>query len=202
MAERRGVTDDKLATREPSRVPDAYESEYMRGEGMVVYRDKTRSPWQLHAICGVSAAVLIATAIAAPGGWVGMVFGVTIIAFVWLLFSVLRVTVSQGHVNVQLGLFGPKIPIFAIESVEAVEYDWKDFGGWGIRLNGKGEWMYNLPGDGGRAVRIVWRNRKGKRKVTYVASRANEQLAGAIVRARAALPPGKGVGALPEGELG
>lgn len=193
------MTDDKLAIREASRVPDAYESEYMRGEGTVLYRDKTNSPWQLHAICGVSAAALIGMAIAVPTAWVGAVFAVPIIIMIWLLFSVLRVTVSEGHVNVQLGLFGPKIPIPAIESVEAVEYDWKEFGGWGIRLNSKGEWMYNLPGDGGRAVRIVWRNRKGKRKVTYVASRQSEQLAGTIERARAALPAGKSTPALPEG---
>jgi len=193
------VTDDKLAVREVDRVPDAYESEYMRGEGMVLYRDKTRSPWQLHAICGAVAAMMIGTAIAMPAAWLGSVFGLVIISFVWLLFSVLRVTVSEGHVNVQLGLFGPKIPIPAIESVEALEYDWKEFGGWGIRLNIKGEWMYNLPGDGGRAVRIVWRDRKGKRKVTYVASRNSEQLAATIERALAALPAGQSRAALPEG---
>jgi hypothetical protein len=193
------MTDDKLATREAGRVPDAYENEYMRGEGMVLYRDKTRSPWQLHAICGAPAAGLIITAIVVPGAWLGAVFGLTIITLIWLLFSVLRVTVSEGHVNIQLGLFGPKIPISAIESVEAIEYDWKEFGGWGIRLNSKGEWMYNLPGDGGHAVRIVWRTRKGKRRVTYVASRESEQLATAIERARAALPPGKSTAALSEG---
>lgn len=199
MADRQIVSDDKLATREVGRVPDAYESEYMRGEGMVLYRDKTRSPWQLHAICAASAAVLIGSTIAASTAWPAAVFGLTIIGLVWLLFSVLRVTVSEGHVNVQLGVFGPKIPISAIESVEALDYDWKEFGGWGIRLNVKGEWMYNLPGDGGKAVRIVWRNRKGKRKVTYVASRQNLQLATAIERARAALPAGKSTAALGEG---
>lgn len=191
--------DDKLAIPDAGRTPDAYESEYMRGEGTVLYRDKTRSPWQLHAICGVAAAVLIGSAIAIPAAWVSTAFGLIILAFVWLLFSVLRVTVSEGHVNVQLGLFGPRIPIPAIESVEALAYDWKQFGGWGIRLNAKGEWMYNLPGDGGRAVRIVWRDRKGKRKVTYVASRQNEQLAATIERARAALPAGRANAALPEG---
>lgn len=191
--------DHQLAKLEPGRTPDSYESEYMRGEGMVLYRDKTRSPWQLHAICGTVAAMMIAAAIAAPAAWVGSAFGLLLIGFLWVLFSVLRVTVSEGHVNVQLGLFGPKIPIAAIESVEALEYDWKQFGGWGIRLNSKGEWMYNLPGDGGRAVRLVWRDRKGRRKVTYVASRQSEQLAATIERARAALPAAKLPGALPEG---
>jgi hypothetical protein len=198
------VADDQLATitaPEPAleRPPDPYERDYMRGEGLVLYRDKTSSPWQLHTLFGVIAAGIIAAAILNPGGWVSAALSLPIIATLWLLFSILRVTVSQGHVNVQLGLFGPKIPIAAIESVEALDYDWKQFGGWGIRLNAKGEWMYNLPGDGGRAVKMVWRDRKGRRKVTYVASRQNEQLAATIERARAALPPAKPSEALPEG---
>ena len=193
------MSDDKLATLDSGRPPDPYERDYMRGEGMVLYRDKTASPWQLHTVFGVIAAAIITLAVVLPGGWVSAALGLPIIATLWLLFSILRVTVSQGHVNVQLGLFGPKIPIAAIESVEALAYDWKDFGGWGIRLNAKGEWMYNLPGDGGRAVKMVWRDRKGRRKVTYVASREHEQLAASIESARAALPPGTSNAALPEG---
>jgi len=194
------VSDDReLAPLEPGRLPDPYERDYMQGEGMVLYRDKTSSPWQLHAGFGAIAAVMITLAILVPGGWVSTAIGLPLVGVLWLLFSILRVTVSQGHVNVQLGLFGPKIPIAAIESVEALDYDWKQFGGWGIRLNAKGEWMYNLPGDGGRAVKMVWRDRKGRRKVTYVASRENEQLAAAIERARKALPPGTSTsGALTE----
>lgn len=191
------MTDDnKLATRDASRLPDPYETEYMRGEGMVLYRDKTRSPWQLHAIFGAVATMILVSAIVAPGGWVAAAIGIPVLMLVSLLFSVLRVTVSQGHVNVQLGLFGPRIPIPAIESAEALDYDWKQFGGWGIRVNRQGEWMYNLPGDGGRAVKIIWRDRKGRRKVTYVASREADQVATAIGQARAALPPGKSNAAL------
>jgi hypothetical protein len=194
------VSDDQqLARHEPGRVPDEYEREYMRGEGVVLYRDKTRSPWQLHAVFGAIAAISIAAAIAAPGGWVGAAIALPITGMMWMLFSILRVTVSQGSVNVQLGVFGPRIPIAAIESVEALEYDWKEFGGWGIRMNMKGEWMYNMPGDGGHAVKMVWRDRKGRQRVTYVASRQSEQLAGAIEQARAALPAAKAQAALPEG---
>jgi hypothetical protein len=192
------VSDEQqLAKLDPGRPPDPYEREYMGGEGTVLYRDKTGSPWPLHAVFGAVAAVMIGTAIAVPGAWVGAAIALPITAVLWLLFSVLRVTVSQGSVNVQLGLFGPKIPIAAIESVEALAYDWKEWGGWGIRLNRKGEWMYNLPGDGGRAVKMVWRDRRGRRKVTYVASRESEQLATTIENARQALPAGKDREALP-----
>lgn len=181
------------------RLPDPYEAEYMRGEGLVLYRDKSRAPWPLHAILGVATALMIASAFTAPGAWVGTLISLPIIALTWVLFSVLRVTVSQGHINVQYGLFGPKIPISAIESAEAVEYDWKRFGGWGIRVNTKGEWIYNMPGDGGRAVRVAWRNAKGKQKVTYIGSLESEHLAQQIAKARA-LGPAHEPPALGEGE--
>jgi len=106
----------------------------------------------------------------------------------WMLFAVLRVSVSEDNVNVQYGLFGPKIPISAIESAEAVEYDWKSFGGWGIRVNRKGEWIYNMPGDQGRAVRIAWRDKRGRSRVTYVGSLQSENLASQIAHARALGP--------------
>jgi hypothetical protein len=193
------VTDNKLATQDLDRVPDAYERDYMRGEGTVLYRDKTSS-WQMTAICAAVAAVAIVKMLLAPALWAEGVIGLAILTVVWLLFSVLRVTVSEGHVNIQLGLFGPKIPISAIESAEAVQYDLKGFGGWGIRRNRAGEWLYNLPGDGRRAVRIAWRTRKGKRRVTYVATRESEQLSATIEQARAALPAGKSMAALPKAD--
>jgi hypothetical protein len=170
---------------EARRLPDAYESQYMHGKGMVLYRDKSRAPWPLHAIFGALGLLTIGSAFAGPGAWVGTAVTLPFLLITWLLFSVLRVTVSEGQVNVQYGLFGPKIPIAAIESAEAVEYDWKQFGGWGIRVNRKGEWIYNMPGDRGRAVRIAWRDRKGKAKVTYVGSLESEQLAERIAQARA-----------------
>ena len=192
--------DDQLAViegdSEAGRVPDVYEREYMPGSGTVLYRDKTRSPWQLHAIFGAIAMMVVISTIVAPGGWLGAALTLPLLALVSLLFSVLRVTVSEGRVNVQLGVFGPNIPIPAIESAEHVEYDWKQFGGWGIRVNRKGEWMYNLPGDGGHAVKIVWRDKKGRRKVTYVASRHAAQVTAAIDQARRALPPAQAPKAL------
>lgn len=180
---------EQLAALDASpRTPDAYESEYMRSEGLTLYRDKSRAPWQLHALFGSMTLLSTAAAFTAPGAWIGALGTAGLLAFMWLLFSVLRVSVSEKHVNVQYGLFGPKIPIEAIESAEAIEYDWKSFGGWGIRMNREGEWMYNMPGDGGRAVRIAWRDTKGRARVTYVGSLQSEHLAGQIAQARALGP--------------
>jgi hypothetical protein len=188
--------DDKLAIPDATRLPDAYEEKYMPGEGMVVYRDKSKAPWPLHAIFAALTVASSAAAIA-TAAWGAAAITIAMCGLMWLLFAVLRVTVSEKIVNVQYGLFGPRIPMEAIESAEAVDYDWKQFGGWGIRVNAKGEWMYNMPGDGGHAVKIVWA-KKGKRKVTYVGSLHHERLAAQIQRARAALPAGAQTKALGE----
>lgn len=168
-----------------ARAPDEYERKYMPGEGLVLYRDKSRAPWQIHALFGGSGALAVVPALAF-GQFLAAAFSGSILLLMWMLFSVLRVTVSEGHVNVQYGLFGPRIPIAAIESAEAIRYDWKSFGGWGIRHR-RGEWLYNMPGDGGRAVRIVWRGDQGQRHVTLIGSRNAEELALKILQSRDAL---------------
>jgi hypothetical protein len=187
---------------EAASLPDLYERKYMASEGVVLFRDKTRASWPMHAIFLVAMTTVTVTSLAA-GTAFGLLFGLPTLAIVWLLFSVLRVTVSERAVNVQYGLFGPKIPIAAIESSEAVTYDWKRFGGWGIKRSRDGAWIYNMPGDGGRAVRIVWRDARGRRRTTLIGSRQSTELAAQIERAllgrgQAALPPGQG--ALPAGE--
>lgn len=194
-------------TREPTdlvpvtanRPPDPYERKFMAGQGTVLYRDKHRAPWPLHAIMGASALAVIVAAVA-TGELISLAIGLPVLAIVWLLFSVLRVTVSAGTVNVQYGLFGPEIPMAAIESAAATTYDWKKFGGWGIRRARDGAWIYNMPGDGGHAVRIVWRDAKGRRRDTLVGSRRSVQLAEKIARARKALPAGPSRAALPSSD--
>ena len=174
-----------------SRPPDAYEQRYMAGEGTVLYRHKHRAPWQLHALFVVSIIAVFGAALAAGGlvgGAVGIAVGLPLFGLMWILSSVLRVTVSEGHVNVQYAMFGPKIPIAGIEHAELVQYDWRRFGGWGIKRSLAGEWIYSMPGDGGRAVRIVWRDARGKRHVTHVGSPRADELLQQIRRAQRALP--------------
>lgn len=187
---------------EVARPPDPYERHYMAGEGAVLYRHKHRAPWQLHAIFAASMIAVFGAALAAGGaggGAVGIAVGLPLIALVWLLFSVLRVTVSEGQVNVQYGLLGPKIPIAAIESAEVVEFDWKRLGGWGIRRSFSGEWIYNMPGDGGRLVRIAWHDARGRRRVIQIGSPRADELLHQIQRAQRALPPGASRSALKPG---
>ena len=180
---------------EAGRSPDLYERTYMPGEGTVLYRDKRRAPWQLQALFTGSALVVMLATIGSGQLW-ALAIGLPPLLIIWLLFAVLRVTVSEGHVNIQYGLFGPKIPISAIQTVEAQSYDWKTYGGWGIRYAGKRTWMYNMPGDGGRCVRITWRDAQGTR-VTAIGSKHAESLVAAIRQAQKALPPGAQPHALP-----
>ena len=170
-----------------ARVPDAYEQKFMAGAGTVLHRDRYRTPWPMHLIMGLALVSVVVPAIV-TGQWIAAAIGVPALALLWMLFLVLRVTVSTGVVEIQYGLFGPTIAVAAIESSGVVDYDWKKFGGWGIRRARDGEWIYNMPGDGGRAVRIVWRDPKGRRRVTLIGTPNADALAQQIERARAALP--------------
>jgi len=183
---------------EGSATPDRYEAEYMQADGMVLHRVKDRAPWQLGALIGGSGLLAVVGGVIA--GSYASLFGLPIILAILLLFSILRVTVSEGSVNIQYGLFGPKIPMVAIESAEATTYDWKRFGGWGIKRSLQGEWIYNMPNDGGNAVRITWRNKKGKRVVTLVGTPEAKPMAAAIAKAQTMLPAAKQMPALGDGE--
>jgi len=175
-----------LAPREGQSLPDPFEREYMKGEGMVLYRDKMVAGAKMNAAM-VGIAAFMTFAAVSTGQWAGVTLGLPILALVWLLFGVLRVTVSEQAVKVKLGLFGPTIPMNSVESAIAIDYKWGAFGGWGIRMGPHGT-MYNIIGDGGRAVKITWRNERGKKKVTFVGTRTADELATAINRGRRILP--------------
>ncbi len=173
------------------READGYEAAFMEGKGDVLFRDKmvSRWPWHLAFLApGAIAAGAALVAIIATGGPVGvaaLAAGASMLgmAVPWMLFAVLRITVSTGAVHVQFGLSGPEIPIDAIIEAEAIEYDWKEFGGFGIRFAPNKTTVYNMIGDEGLAVRIRWRDGDVVR-TTIVASHDNEGLAAAIAEAR------------------
>ncbi len=158
--------------------------------GGALYHDKIRAPLFYHLIFAVAAVAALGAAIATAmhGGLAAAVppgLAALVLPLVWLLFSVLRISVTKGEVYVQYGLFGPKIAVDDIEHCAAVDYDWMKYGGWGIRFGRDGSVAYNMMGDKGRAVEI--RYRKGKRtKKVLVASPDPERLAAAILQARAA----------------
>jgi hypothetical protein len=173
------------------RADDPYERDYMTPEdGEVLYRDKFIASWPWHAIMGAAtlitvAAMALPTASGAPTpAWLWPLTILPMLAL-WILFAVIRVTVTTRHVHVQMGPFGPKIAIEDIESVESVDYDWKEYGGWGIRYRpGKGM-AYNMMGDGGEGVKINRRTASGKLRHVLVSSAQAPLIVDAVQRAMA-----------------
>jgi len=86
-----------------------------------------------------------------------------------LSMGALRVSLSPDTLMIQNGLLGPKIPLDMIELCEAVSYEaLLEYGGWGVRKGLDGTTVYNVLGDGGKAVRVHYRDAKGKvRKVLF-----------------------------------
>jgi hypothetical protein len=166
--------------------PDAYQDAYM-AKGALYY-DKIRAPLAYHLIFLLPLAIILVTSIlaalsAGPAALIAPVFSTALLSVAWLLFSVLRISVTRDEVYVQYGLFGPKIAVKDIERCAAVAYDWKKYGGWGIRYGRDGSVAYNMIGDRGRAVEIVYK--KGdKSKRVLVASPDPERLARAVNEAR------------------
>jgi hypothetical protein len=185
-----------------TRAPDDYEARYMAGEG-VIYRDKIKAPKTFFALLGLPAviqAIAFAAVMLQPhpaplASFLAFPVSVAVLTLLAILFAVLRVTVTRREVLIQYGLFGPKIPLESIQSCESVVYDWKMYGGWGIRRGRDGSWAYNMMGDAGRAVRIAWTDAKGALTTTLVASPNPDVLARAINHARAGARPGVRVAA-------
>jgi hypothetical protein len=81
----------------------------------------------------------------------GVAFGV-----MGIMFGVLRTVVTKKAVHVKYGLWGPTIPLEAIESVRVVDYDWTEYGGWGIRIGKDGSRAY-VPRSG-PCVQLVYKD--------------------------------------------
>lgn len=170
--------DDK----QPLRAADAYEAKYMSASAL--YRDKIKAPLAYHLILALPLLTVLAVSIFAAHAPLFLpLFEVPFLFLVWALFSVLRITVTKDELVVQYGVFGPRVAIASITKVEAVDYDWKEYGGWGIRRGSDGTMAYNMLGDKGRAVRVEY-SEGGKAKKLLLASPNPVALAQAIQNAR------------------
>jgi hypothetical protein len=171
--------------------PDPYEAKYMSGQGGALYFAKMTAPRIFSLLFLLPLLVTTGSALVTHAPIFVPLLGAIPLFLVWILFSALRISVTPKEVHVQYGLFGPRIPVEAIESAEACEYDWKQYGGWGIRYGRDGSVAYNMLGDGGRAVRITYK--KGtKTKKLLLAAKDPERLATAIHQARAMAIGGAG----------
>lgn len=174
---------------------DDYEAKYMQGAGTLLHREKT--VWKLHWILLFGPIlVFLLTGLGLAGviqdhghpmslGAVAFLLplGLLMLAL-WAMFISLRIHVTTREVHVQFGLFGPKIPIEAIDSVVVRDYPALALGG-GIKWY-DGAWAYTLWGQGTRFVRIEWHDPdpSGKKNSTIVWAQDPDKLAAIIQEAR------------------
>lgn len=175
------------------RPADLFENASTQASGVELRREKTVWKWHwivlLPALWTFGGMVLTLLA-ALPGASLAVAafLGAMTLFFtlLWAAFLVLRVAVTDRSVHVQYGLWGPKIDLATVTGCKVVDYDWKRFGGWGIKRDSEGTWAYTLMGEGPRAVEIAWRE-GGVEKRAVVSSRTPDELAASILEAKAAL---------------
>jgi hypothetical protein len=104
-----------------------------------------------------------------------------VLATLGIVFAVVRTLVTERFVDVKYGLWGPRIPLENVRSCRVIEYDWKQFGGWGVRLGKDGTWAY-VPSDG-RVLELRYVD-EGKEKRVLVGAEDADQTARQIELAR------------------
>lgn len=84
---------------------------------------------------------------------VAAVIGLSALLALLRPFTVLRVRVDAKAVTIGLGWVRKRIELERIVSCQSVTYDWKQWGGWGIRTK-RDATLYNVIGDEGVAVQL------------------------------------------------
>jgi len=133
--------------------PDRYERTYMRANDALA-RQRIPMAWWGHAIFAAVFALILRAAVVQPRG--ALFVALAVVSLMWLLLMTLRVAVTRTHVHVQLGFFGPKIPIENVESVQAGRGP-RVRTGWGIRLGLDGGVTYSVPAPIRDYLEIVYR---------------------------------------------
>jgi hypothetical protein len=181
---------------------DEYVSKYMEGGSAIAISKKRVPSWWflLFASPALSGLGLIVAGFAKGG--VASVLGASLAglfllafsAVMGLMFSHLRMVVTERVVHVQLGVFGPKIPIERIKSVTTGVYQWTRFGGWGIRYGRDGSVCYSVPGGSGQCVEVEWVDEKGRTVRHVITVDDAVAVAATIERAREAAIATSGTG--------
>lgn len=176
---------------------DEFEATEMHDGARIVHRDKRIVRWMtgvlsLSGLSMIALAIIIAVINPSspkpmPLGAEVLSLGLTSLLGVALMllgiaFGVFRTLVTERAVHIKYGLWGPTIPLGAIRSCRVTTYDWKKYGGWGLRKGRDGSWAY-VPGQG-KVVEIVYDDLGSERRV-LVGPQNPEALAAEIDRARA-----------------
>jgi hypothetical protein len=184
---------------DPSEKPasDEYVAKYMEGGAALAIAKKRMPAWWfvLLAVPGLGVALAGLSAVLTSGApMIGllatMLVSLTMITLMSLLFSHLRTVVTERVLHVQLGLWGPKIPIEKITAIRAAMYDWTRYGGWGIRYGRDGSVCYSVPGGTGQCVEVEWTKDNGKAARHVVSVDDAAAIVAAVERARSASAAG------------
>lgn len=131
----------------------------MQGVGAVLHRQKVRVPtWLMITAAWLPAVILAGTSLVVDGPALaplvgGLAYGVSMSGLMLALAGG-RIAVSEGELHVQIGPFGPRIPIESLAHCE--------LGPSGIRAYGlgaqkllDGTTIYKMLGDNARAARLT-----------------------------------------------
>lgn len=168
-------------------------SKYMEGGAALAVSKKRMPPWWFALMGLPGGGLLLASLVGVLTGGVPVVGAIAsallalmLVGMMALVFSHLRVVVTDHALQVQLGLWGPTIPLEQIQSIRACPYDWKKYGGWGIRYGLDGSFCYSIPGGTGECIEIEWVNEKGKTVRHVVSSDDAAGIVATVENARAA----------------
>lgn len=136
--------------------PDRYEAEYMAAEGGILH-ERRRMPGWFFALMGVIGLIELVASVATANPLPALI-ALPILAAVTLLLSHLRVVLTETHLHIQYGLWGPKIAVEDITSMRVEPYSMMRYGGFGIRRSIDGYWAYSTPGGNGQALILETRD--------------------------------------------
>ncbi len=186
------------ADRAPSR--DAYIAAYMDGARAIAVETMRLPRWwaaAFGALASLGVVVPLLSSLAkghlAAGAALTSTLTLGIVALIMLLFTHLRVVVTHEALHVQLGVWGPRIPLQSIRSARAGMYDWKQWGGWGIRRGRSGGWSYSVPGGSGQCVEVQWIDDAGRERTHVITVEDSAAILAAIERGRGAVTAETGV---------
>ena len=113
--------------------------------------------------------------------YVFMVLALLVQGFVALNFLVLTVAVTADFVEFSYGVFRRRLAWPQVTGYSVQRYDWKRYGGWGLRFGLHGRRAWSVPGvPEGVSFKV---EHNGKRREYFVSSRRPEEFAGTVARA-------------------
>lgn len=100
--------------------------------------------------------VLLTVPASRPSAFVPLLVIPLFIAGIGAVFHRLRVTLGPDTLTIGFGPFRERLPLARIAACDPTTYRWLAYGGYGIRYNfWRRAKLYNVPGDGGRAVQVT-----------------------------------------------